>query len=55
MPTLIAGAFAVLVLYLLLQMFRAANPAVLARAIKIAGGADTAGQLHLRSACGTSR
>ena len=38
MPTLIAGAVAVLVLYLLLQMFRAANPAVLARAIKIAGG-----------------
>jgi hypothetical protein len=38
MPTLIAGAIAVIVLYLLLQMFRAANPAVLARAIKIAGG-----------------
>src|ERR1700730_566087 len=38
MPTLIAGAVAVVVLYLLLQMFRAANPAVLARAIKIAGG-----------------
>ena len=38
MPTLIAGAIAVLVLYLLLQMFRAANPVVLARAIKIAGG-----------------
>jgi DnaJ domain len=38
MPTLIAGAVAVLVLYLLLQMFRAANPAVLARAIRIAGG-----------------
>ena len=38
MPTLIAGAVAVLVLYLLLQMFRAANPAVLARAIKITGG-----------------
>jgi hypothetical protein len=38
MPTLIAGAIAVLVLYLLLQMFRAANPAVLARALKIAGG-----------------
>jgi DnaJ domain len=38
MPTLIAGAIAVLVLYLLLQMVRAANPAVLARAIKIAGG-----------------
>ena len=38
MPTLIAGAIAVLVLYSLLQMFRAANPVVLARAIKIAGG-----------------
>ena len=38
MPTLIAGAIAVLVLYLLLQMFRAANPAMLARALKIAGG-----------------
>jgi hypothetical protein len=38
MPTLIAGAVAALVLYLLLQMFRAANPAVLARALKIAGG-----------------
>jgi hypothetical protein len=38
MPTLIAGAVAVIVLYLLLQMYRAANPAVLARAIKIAGG-----------------
>ena len=38
MPTLIAGAVAVLVLYLLLQMFRAVNPAVLARAIKISGG-----------------
>ena len=38
MPTLVAGAVAVIVLYLLLQMFRAANPAVLARAIKIAGG-----------------
>ncbi len=38
MPTLIAGAVAVVVLYLLLQMFRAANPAVLARAIKIVGG-----------------
>src|ERR1700749_3265803 len=41
MPTLIAGAVAVLVLYLLLQMFRAANPAVLARAIKITGGVLT--------------
>jgi DnaJ-domain-containing protein 1 len=38
MPTLIAGAVAVVLLYLLLQMFRAANPAVLARAIKIVGG-----------------
>jgi len=38
MPTLIAGAVAVIILYLLLQMFRAANPAVLARAIKIGGG-----------------
>jgi len=38
MPTLIAGAVAVVILYLLLQMFRAANPAVLARAIKIVGG-----------------
>ena len=36
--TLIAGAVAVLVLYLLLQMYRVANPAVLARALKIAGG-----------------
>jgi hypothetical protein len=35
---LITGAVAVIVLYLLLQMFRAANPAVLARAIKIGGG-----------------
>jgi hypothetical protein len=41
MPTLIVGAVAVLVLYLLLQMFRAANPAVLARAIKITGGVLT--------------
>jgi DnaJ-domain-containing protein 1 len=38
MPTLIAGAVAVIVLYSLLQMFRAANPVVLARAIKIGGG-----------------
>jgi DnaJ-domain-containing protein 1 len=38
MPTLIAGAVAVITLYLLLQMFRAANPAVLARAIKVVGG-----------------
>jgi len=38
MPTLIAGAIAVFVLYTLLQMFRAANPAALARALKIVGG-----------------
>src|SRR5207237_9245160 len=38
MPTLIAGAVAVVVLYSLLQMFRAANPVVLARVIKIGGG-----------------
>ena len=38
MPTLIAGIVAVIVLYTLLQMFRAANPAVLARAVKIGGG-----------------
>ena len=38
MPTLIAGAVAVVLLYSLLQMVRAANPAVLARAIKIGGG-----------------
>ncbi|WGS02117.1 DnaJ domain-containing protein [Bradyrhizobium sp. ISRA443] len=38
MPTLIAGIVAVIVLYSALQMFRAANPAVLARAIKIVGG-----------------
>jgi hypothetical protein len=38
MATLIAGAFAVIVLYSLLQMFRAANPVVLARVIKIGGG-----------------
>jgi len=38
MPTLIAGAVAVFVLYSLLQMFRAANPAVLARGEKIGGG-----------------
>jgi len=41
MPTLIAGAVAVIVLYLLLQMFRAANPAVLARALKLTGGVVT--------------
>src|SRR5207342_1675797 len=38
MPTLIAGIVAVIVLYSLLQMFRAANPVVLARAIKLGGG-----------------
>jgi hypothetical protein len=38
MPALIAGFVAIIVLYSLLQMFRAANPVVLARAIKIAGG-----------------
>src|SRR5260370_41423692 len=38
MPTLIAGVVAVVLLYSLLQMFRAANPVVLARAIKIVGG-----------------
>jgi len=38
MPTLIAGVVAVIVLYALLQMFRAANPVVLARAIRIGGG-----------------
>ena len=38
MPTLIVGAVAVLTLYLLLQMFRTANPTVLARALKTLGG-----------------
>jgi DnaJ-domain-containing protein 1 len=38
MVTLVAGVVAVIVLYSLLQMFRAANPAVLARAVKIVGG-----------------
>jgi hypothetical protein len=38
MVTLIAGIVAVVLLYSLLQMFRAANPVVLARAIKIGGG-----------------
>jgi DnaJ domain len=38
MPTLIAGVVAVVLLYMLLQMFRAANPAVLARLVKIGGG-----------------
>src|SRR5207245_5795668 len=36
--TPIAGAIAIITLYLLLQMFRSANPAVLARLIKIGGG-----------------
>ena len=35
---LIAGVVAAIVLYLLLQMFRAADPAMLARATKIGGG-----------------
>jgi hypothetical protein len=38
MPTLIAGIVAVVLLYSLLQMFRAANPVILARGIKIGGG-----------------
>jgi hypothetical protein len=38
MPTLVAGVIAVIILYTLLQWFRAANPAVLASALKIAGG-----------------
>ncbi|MBC7577291.1 MAG: DnaJ domain-containing protein [Tardiphaga sp.] len=38
MPTLIAGALAVFILYTLLQMLRAANPAILARGVKIGGG-----------------
>jgi DnaJ-domain-containing protein 1 len=38
MATLLAGVVAVILLYSLLQMFRAANPAVLARAVKITGG-----------------
>jgi DnaJ-domain-containing protein 1 len=38
MPTLIAGVVAVILLYSLLQMLRAANPAVLARGIKLGGG-----------------
>ena len=47
MPTLIAGAVAVIVLYLLLQMFRAANPAVLARALKVVGGRGMPGDGRL--------
>ena len=38
MLTLIAGVVAVILLYSLLQMFRAANPVVLARGIKMGGG-----------------
>jgi hypothetical protein len=38
MVTLIAGIVAVIVLYSALQMLRAANPVVLARAIKVVGG-----------------
>jgi hypothetical protein len=38
MATLIVGVVAVILLYSLLQMFRAANPVVLARAVKIGGG-----------------
>ncbi|MDE2332442.1 MAG: DnaJ domain-containing protein [Bradyrhizobium sp.] len=38
MLPLIAGAVAVILLYSLLQMFRAANPVALARALKILGG-----------------
>ena len=38
MATLIAGVVAVILLYSLLQMFRAANPVILARGIKIGGG-----------------
>src|SRR6218665_3730700 len=38
MATLIAGAVAVFVLYTLLQMLRTANPAVMARVAKLAGG-----------------
>src|SRR6187455_1470952 len=38
MATLIAGVVAVILLYSLLQMFRAANPVILARAIKIGTG-----------------
>jgi DnaJ domain len=38
MATLIAGVVAVILLYSLLQMFRAANPVVLARGIKMGGG-----------------
>ncbi len=43
MPTLIIGVIAVFVLYTLLQMFRSASPAVLARALKVSGGIVTLG------------
>jgi hypothetical protein len=36
--SLIVGAVALFLLYMLLQMFRAANPAALARAVKVVGG-----------------
>lgn len=39
MPTLIAGIVAVVVLYLGLQMFRAADPKMLAKAVRFLGGA----------------
>jgi DnaJ-domain-containing protein 1 len=38
MATLIAGVVAVILIYSLLQMFRAANPVVLARGLKVGGG-----------------
>jgi hypothetical protein len=38
MPTLLAGILAVAALYSLLQLVRSANPAALAKAVKIAGG-----------------
>lgn len=38
MPTLIAGIIAVIVLYAALSAFRAADPRLLARVVKIAGG-----------------
>jgi hypothetical protein len=38
MVTLVAGVVAVILLYSLLQMFRAANPVLLARGIKMGGG-----------------
>lgn len=39
MPTLIAGIVAVVVLYLALQMFRTADPKLLAKAVRFLGGA----------------